>query len=210
MTRPSVFVLPYLSSNLYFLVIFGGISKTTEIGFIFACPEPAERMKIAVPLYPFLTAEFQYSSYSGRSISLWCSCAFVSCKHKISGWYFSMNGIKSPFLCTARIPFTFQEIIFILLFVVKLLVYISQVLVCYMSINLCGADVGMAEHGLHGTQIRSVTKQIGGENMANDMRSHFFGYAGDSGISFYNSFDRATGQTLPNPSLRRAGRILSP
>ena len=58
--------------------------------------------------------EFQYSSYSGRSTSDWCSSAFVSCKHTISGFTFSRNGTSIPFLCTLRMPFTFHEMSFML------------------------------------------------------------------------------------------------
>src|SRR3989344_7950555 len=49
-----------------------------------------------------------------------CPCsAFVSCKQMTSGFSFCTNGTKSPFLCTARIPFTFHEMSFIPYIVAK-------------------------------------------------------------------------------------------
>jgi hypothetical protein len=76
----------------------------------------------------------------------------------MSGEYFSTNGTKSPFLCTARMPFMFQEIIFMLLLIMEFFVYISQVLVCHVSINLRGADIGVAEHGLDGADVGAVAQ----------------------------------------------------
>jgi len=36
----------------------------------------------------------------------------------------------------------------------------------YVSINLCGRDIGMAEHRLHGTEIGAAFEKVGGEGMA--------------------------------------------
>jgi len=36
----------------------------------------------------------------------------------------------------------------------------------YVSINLRGRDIGMAEHRLHGTEIGAAFEKVGGERMA--------------------------------------------
>ena len=57
---------------------------TTERGFSLE--------KMAVPEYPFLAAEFQYSWYPGRSISICPRSALVSCRHSTSGLCASRKG----------------------------------------------------------------------------------------------------------------------
>ena len=71
----------------------------------------------------------------------------------------------------------------------KFFMNISQVFIGHMGVNLGGANVGVAKHCLDGTDIGAVGKQVGGKNMTDNMRSYFFGYAGDSSVSFYNSFN---------------------
>lgn len=49
----------------------------------------------------------------------------------------------------------------------------------------------MAEHGLDGANVGAVEKEVGGEAMADDVRSDFFGNAGFDCPLFYHSFHRA-------------------
>src|SRR6185437_8617272 len=81
-------------------------------------------VNIAVPLYPLLLAEFQYSVYAGRSSSACPRSAFVSCKHKMSGCRSAIKRWKVPFLTTARMPLTFHENSFIFVSIASLLHYL--------------------------------------------------------------------------------------
>ncbi len=52
----------------------------------------------------------------------------------------------------------------------KLFVLLLQLLPVDMRVNLCGGDVGMTEHLLHGTQIGSAFKQMRCKRMAECVR----------------------------------------
>ena len=47
-----------------------------------------------------------------------------------------------------------------------------------VGVNLSGADVGMAEKGLDGADVSAVHEEIGGEGMAEGVRSDVLGDAG--------------------------------
>ena len=44
----------------------------------------------------------------------------------------------------------------------------------HMGVDLGGADVGMAEHRLHRTQIRTMAQQMGRKGMAQCVRRYMF------------------------------------
>ena len=70
------------------------------------------RVRTAVPLYPFFSALFQWTSYPAGHFTCWTSpgCALVSCRQTTSAPHPSMNR-RRPFLRAARTPLTFQETI---------------------------------------------------------------------------------------------------
>lgn len=60
-----------------------------------------------------------------------------------------------------------------------------------MGVNLSGANVGVAEHGLDRADVGTVHEEIGGEAVAESMRGDMFGDAGRAGVFFDNTFNRA-------------------
>jgi len=54
------------------------------------------------------------------------------------------------------------------------LMYLFQPFTCHMGIDLCRRDVNMAEHQLHGAEIRSPFKKMAREGMAEEMGSDPF------------------------------------
>ena len=71
----------------------------------------------------------------------------------------------------------------------KIFVNIAELFVRHMGVDLGGGDVGVAEEGLDGADVGAVGKQVGGETVADDMGSHFFGNSGFDGVMFDDSFD---------------------
>ena len=63
-----------------------------------------------------------------------------------------------------------------------------------MSINLGGADVGMAKEGLNGAEIGAVHKEVCGKRMAESVGSDVFGDAGLFGIFFDDTLDGTLGE----------------
>ena len=55
-----------------------------------------------------------------------------------------------------------------------LLMYISQVLVGHVRINLRGADVGVAEHGLDGSYVGAIAQEVGRVDMPYHMWRYSF------------------------------------
>lgn len=66
-----------------------------------------------------------------------------------------------------------------------------EVLVGDVGVDLGGGDVGVAEHGLDGTDVGAVHEQVGGEAMAKSMRRDVLGNAGCVGVFLDDAFDRA-------------------
>ena len=52
----------------------------------------------------------------------------------------------------------------------KLLVIPFQLRVRYMSINLCGGNVSMAEHLLNGSDVRTILDHVRGKRMSKRVR----------------------------------------
>ena len=59
----------------------------------------------------------------------------------------------------------------------RLIVYAGEVLEIKMSINLGGADVGVAQEFLYGTQVAAGFQQMTGERMAEQVRMDALLYA---------------------------------
>ena len=70
----------------------------------------------------------------------------------------------------------------------KIFMYLSQLLIRHVGVNLGGGDVGVAKEGLDGAKIGAVGQQVGGKRVADGMRRHFLGNSGFDGVIFYNSF----------------------
>ena len=45
-----------------------------------------------------------------------------------------------------------------------------QALLHHVGIDLCGRDIRMSQHGLHGTQIRTILEQVRCEGMSQHVR----------------------------------------
>ena len=56
----------------------------------------------------------------------------------------------------------------------KLFMHVAQVFVRHVGVYLRGADVSVAEHGLHGAYVCAVTQQVRREHMAQHVRCYFF------------------------------------
>lgn len=80
-------------------------------------------------------------------------------------------------------------------FAMKLLVDFFEVLVGDVSVDLCGRNISVAEHGLYGADVSTVHEEVGGEAMAQGMRGNVFGDAGHFGVFLDDAFDRARGET---------------
>lgn len=74
----------------------------------------------------------------------------------------------------------------------KLLIYIFEVLVSYMRVYLCRADVGVSEHSLYTADIGAVHQQVSGIAMAHGMRRHVLDDASQPGV-FANDALNASG-----------------
>ena len=63
-----------------------------------------------------------------------------------------------------------------------------------VGVDLGGADVAVAEEGLDGTDVGAVHEEIGRERVAEGMGGDVFCDAGEAGVFFDNTFDRAGGE----------------
>src|SRR3989344_405621 len=73
----------------------------------------------------------------------------------------------------------------------ELLVYVAEVFVCNVSVNLSSADIRMPEQHLDRTQVRTVLEEIRSKTVPNNMRSDLFRDAGFYCIVFDYSLHRA-------------------
>ena len=64
----------------------------------------------------------------------------------------------------------------------KLLEDVAQVLVGDVGVDLCGADVAVAEHALNATQVGAVHQQVGREAVAHGVGADVLGDASEAGI----------------------------
>lgn len=71
----------------------------------------------------------------------------------------------------------------------KSLVHLPQMLVGDMRVHLCRRDVGMAEEGLDGSEVRSVFEQVSGERVADDVRRDLARDAGFDRVVFDDALD---------------------
>lgn len=76
----------------------------------------------------------------------------------------------------------------------KLFVNVTQMRVGNVGVNLRSVDTGVAQHGLHTTQVGAVFEQVGGKTMSQSMRSHFFGYTGTRGVFFDHALDTTSSE----------------
>ena len=60
-----------------------------------------------------------------------------------------------------------------------------------VSVDLGGADVGMAKEGLDGADVGAVHEEIGGERVAEGVGGDVFGDAGGASIFFDDTLDGA-------------------
>ena len=75
----------------------------------------------------------------------------------------------------------------------KFFVYVAEVFVGDMGINLGSAYVGVAEQSLDGAQIGAVTKQISGKKVTHHVGCNLFRNSSFDGMLFYNSLNRSLG-----------------
>ena len=75
----------------------------------------------------------------------------------------------------------------------KFFVNLAQMCVGDVSVDLSGADVGVAEHGLDGAEVGTVHEKVGGKGMAQSVRRHMFRDAGEASVFFDNSFYASCG-----------------
>lgn len=64
-----------------------------------------------------------------------------------------------------------------------------------MGVDLSGADVGVAEHGLDGADVGAVHEEIGGKTVAEGVGGDMLGDAGCTSVFFDDAFDGAGGET---------------
>ena len=71
----------------------------------------------------------------------------------------------------------------------KLLMHIPQLLVSHMGVYLRRGYIGVSQHHLYAPDVGPVREQIGRETVADDVRSHFLGDAGDDGVMGNDTLD---------------------
>ena len=62
-----------------------------------------------------------------------------------------------------------------------------------VGVNLGGGNVGMAKHGLDGTNVGAIHEKVGGERMAQGMGADVFGDTGEASVFFDDAGDAAGG-----------------
>ena len=77
------------------------------------------------------------------------------------------------------------------LFGLETLVDLSEMWVGDVGVNLGGADVGVAEEGLDGADVGAVHEEVGGEGVAEGVRSDVLGDAGLLRVFFDHALDRS-------------------
>ena len=77
-----------------------------------------------------------------------------------------------------------------LFFAVKFFVNVFELFVCDVSIDLCGLNIGMAEHDLHTSDVGAVLEEVSSKAVAQDVRRNLSGNSSTDCILFYNAFDR--------------------
>ena len=67
----------------------------------------------------------------------------------------------------------------------------AEVVVGDVGVNLGGADVGVAEHGLDGTEVGAVHEEVSGERVTEGVGGDVFGDAGGAGAFFDDALNTA-------------------
>lgn len=76
----------------------------------------------------------------------------------------------------------------------KLFVDFAEVRVSDVSVNLGGANVGVAKHSLDAAEVGAVHQEVGGEGVAEGVRGDVFGDAGGSCVVVDDALDGAGGE----------------
>lgn len=63
-----------------------------------------------------------------------------------------------------------------------------------VSVDLSGADIGVAKHGLDRANVGAVHEEIGSEAMTESVRGNVFSDASSTGVFFDDTFDRTGGE----------------
>jgi hypothetical protein len=69
---------------------------------------------------------------------------------------------------------------------VEFFVDASETVAVHMGVNLCGADVGVAEHFLEAAEVHAAGEKVGRKAVPEGVDSQAFGHAGPQSIFFYN------------------------
>lgn len=77
---------------------------------------------------------------------------------------------------------------------------VFEPLLIYVGVDLCGGNVGVAQHHLYGTKVCSVAEQVGGKGVSQHMWRNFLIYTSCKRRLFYN---------LPEPEPGHAGSAIS-
>ena len=68
---------------------------------------------------------------------------------------------------------------------------LTEVRVRDVGVDLGGADVGVAEHGLDTAEVGAIHEEVGGERVAKGVRGDMFGNAGGFGVVVDDALDGA-------------------
>lgn len=85
-----------------------------------------------------------------------------------------------------RYPHRFVDLIS---FGMVFFVYLAEVGVGDVGIDLSGGDVGVAEHGLDGAEVGAVHEEISGETVAEGVGGDVFRDAGFAGVFLDDALD---------------------
>lgn len=72
---------------------------------------------------------------------------------------------------------------------------LTEVGVGNVGVDLCSADIRVAEEGLDGADVCAVNEEVGSEGMSEGVRGNMFSNTGDFCVFFDNTLDRARGET---------------
>lgn len=73
--------------------------------------------------------------------------------------------------------------------VVEVFVDFAQVFVGEVSIDLRGADIGVAQEHLHRAEVSAVLQEVGSKRVTHDVRGYLFRNASFNSIPFDNAFN---------------------
>lgn len=88
-----------------------------------------------------------------------------------------------------KLGVVFSFVMFLICFGVELLMYLAEVGVGDVGVDLSGGDVGVAEHGLDGANVGAVHEEVGGEAVAEGVGGDVFCDAGFFGVELDDALD---------------------